>query len=209
MTKLIVFDLDGVLVDSKDIHFNALNLALNDIDSSFVISRPEQDLVYEGLTTRTKLNILSKEKGLSELDHEKIWQSKQAYSSILFLGMQKDLELVLMMNTIKKAGIKIAVASNSIRDTLNNCLSSLGIDSMIDYTLSNEDVENPKPNPEIYIKAMQYLEATPSSTIIFEDSIVGQEAAKKSGARLVRIKNRQDLTFDKIFDSINYLNGVA
>lgn len=204
---LIVFDLDGVLIDSKDIHFNALNLALNDVDPKYVISRPEQDLLYEGLTTRNKLEILSKEKGLPKDSYEDIWKAKQGYSSIMFLKIDRDLDLVLMVNAIKKAGIKVAVASNSIRETLDNCLDSLGILSQLDYTLSNEDVNSPKPSPEIYLKAINELGAEPNTTVIFEDSPVGQEAALKSGATLIRVKDRKDLTFDKIFDSINYLNG--
>jgi beta-phosphoglucomutase-like phosphatase (HAD superfamily) len=204
---LIVFDLDGVLIDSKDIHFNALNLALNDVDPKYVISRPEQDLLYEGLTTRNKLEILSKEKGLPKDSYEGIWKAKQGYSSIMFLKIDRDLDLALMINAIKKAGIKVAVASNSIRETLDNCLDSLGILSHLDYTLSNEDVNSPKPSPEIYLKAINELGAEPDTTVIFEDSPVGQEAALKSGATLIRVKDRKDLTFDKIFDSINYLNG--
>lgn len=207
MTKLIVFDLDGVLVDSKVIHFNALNLALNDLDSKYVISKSEQALTYEGLTTRSKLEILSKEKGLPESEYENVWKAKQSYSALMFLRIDRDLDLVLAISTIKKAGIKVAVASNSIRETLNNCLDSLGILSMIDYTLSNEDVNHPKPSPEIYQKCMQHFGANPQDTVIFEDSLVGQEAATNSGARLVKIENRNDLTFDRIFDSIDYLNG--
>lgn len=207
--NLIIFDLDGVLIDSKDIHFNALNLALNDLDPKYVISRSEQDLVYEGLTTRDKLRILSNQKGLPAETYDTIWEAKQTYSSMMFLKTDTDIELVLMISAIKKAGIKVAVASNSIRETLNNCLSSLGILGQLDYTLSNEDVDSPKPSPEIYLRTMSHLGAEPPTTIIFEDSPVGQEAATRSGATLVRIKNRKDLTFDKIFDSISYLNGKS
>lgn len=206
--KLFVFDLDGVLVDSKEIHFNALNLALNDVNPKFVISRQEQESTYEGLTTRAKLKILSQEKGLPDSEYDNIWNLKQAYSSVMFLSLGRDMDLVLMVNAIKKAGIAVAVASNSIRETLDNCLASLGILSSLDYTLSNEDVDSPKPDPEIYNKAMKHFGASPESTVIFEDSPVGQEAATRSGARLVKIKDRKDLTFDKIFDNINYLNGL-
>lgn len=206
--KAIVFDLDGVLIDSKEIHFNSLNLALNDVDPRYVISREEQDAVYEGLTTRAKLNILSSDKGLPIEKHDDIWKAKQAYSSLMFLKVDNDIELVLMINTIKKAGIKVAVASNSIRETLDSCLASLGILSMLDYTLSNEDVANPKPSPEIYNKAISYLGADSEHTVVFEDSLVGREAAIRSGAKLVKVENRKDLTFDKIFDSINYLKGI-
>jgi beta-phosphoglucomutase-like phosphatase (HAD superfamily) len=208
MQNLIVFDLDGVLIDSREIHFNALNLALNDIDSKYVISKSEQDSTYEGLTTRAKLEILSVKKGLPENLYDEIWKSKQSYSSVMFLKTRTDIELTLMINAIKKAGIKVAVASNSIRDTLDNCLSSLGIARLVDYTLSNEDVNNPKPDPEIYNMCMDRFGATPETTVIFEDSQVGQQAAIASGAKMVSVADRKDLTFNKIFDSIDYLNRI-
>jgi HAD superfamily hydrolase (TIGR01509 family) len=208
VSSLIVFDLDGVLIDSKEIHFNALNLALNDLDSKYVITKSEQESIYEGLTTRSKLEILSMQKGLPVQEYDNVWKAKQAYSSIMFLNTDRDMDLILMINAIKKAGIKVAVASNSIRETLNNCLMSLGILEQFDYTLSNEDISSPKPDPEIYNKCMSHFGTTPDNVIIFEDSPVGQAAALSSGAKLVKIANRKDLTFDKIFDSIDYLNGM-
>ena len=64
MSKLIIFDLDGVLVEAKEIHFDSLNLALKDIDEKFVISWEDHLKNYDGLKTYDKLNLLSKYKGL-------------------------------------------------------------------------------------------------------------------------------------------------
>jgi beta-phosphoglucomutase-like phosphatase (HAD superfamily) len=69
MNNAFIFDLDGVLIDSKEIHFDALNLALSEIDSSYVISKEEQALAYEGLSTKAKLDILSYSKGLPKEFH--------------------------------------------------------------------------------------------------------------------------------------------
>ena len=55
MIELVVFDLDGVLIDSKEIHFDALNLALAEVGDGYVISRNEQDTVFEGLTLKLKV----------------------------------------------------------------------------------------------------------------------------------------------------------
>lgn len=208
MTNLIVFDLDGVLIDSKEIHFNSLNLALRDIDPKYVISRAEQDLMYEGLPTKTKLDILNKTKGLPKQYYEDIWTNKQKYSSWMFLSVNIDSELVSMFKVIRNSNIKIAVASNSIRQTLDICLKSLGVYDLIDYTLSNEDVKDPKPSPEIYEKCIDYFKTTADRVVIFEDSPVGKQAARGSGAELFEVENRSDLTFDKINDSIDYLNGL-
>jgi HAD superfamily hydrolase (TIGR01509 family) len=206
MNKLIIFDLDGVLINSKDIHFNALNLALNEFGNEFIITRDEQDSTFEGLTTRSKLEILTKTKNLPEELHQYVWKLKQVYSAALFTSVSPDQELVNLFKFIRSSGIKIAVASNSIRETLDSCLRSLGLLDLIDYSLSNEDVTFPKPNPEIYNKVMEYFKATPRTTVIFEDSPIGLTAAYESGAMVEPVRNRSDIWFDRILRVIEELN---
>lgn len=200
--KLIIFDLDGVLVDSKEIHFNALNLALSNINDKYVISEEDQALTYEGLTTRSKLDILTHTRGLPKELHDYVWNLKQEYSSKMFATLDQDDELIELFMDIMHQDILIAVASNSIRATLDSCIKSLGLDLLVDLTLSNEDVKNPKPNPEIYNMCMLSLGATPSSTIIFEDSDIGRLAARGSGANLAEVESRKDLTIDFVSDKI-------
>ena len=198
MISLVIFDLDGVLIDSKEIHFNALNLALSEFGDDYVISRKEQDTVFEGLTTNVKLDILTKTKGLPIDLHENIWRRKQEYSAKLFESTSKDEDLVNIFRFIKSRGIKIAVASNSIRQTLDTCLESLGVAGYVDYSLSNEDVEFPKPNPEIYNKCMEHLKGTTENTVIFEDSEIGLRAALATGAKVEKVLNRKNIYFDRI-----------
>lgn len=206
-TRAIIFDLDGVLIDSKTSHFDALNLALADIDPKYVITIPEQQAIYEGLTTRTKLDILTKTKGLPEDLHQKVWDLKQSYSFSFFANAPVDEELVSLFKLIKSFGIKIAVASNSIRKTLDATLTSLGLSGLVDLALSNEDVNNPKPSPEIYLKAMKYLGVTPTRCAIFEDSEVGIKAAIESTAHLFVVSNRSEVNADAILKAIKKIDG--
>lgn len=205
MAKAIIFDLDGVLVDSKEIHFNSLNLALSNVGREFVISKSEQDNIFEGLTTKSKLTILSQLKNLDASLHGQIWKDKQAFSTAMFSSVSRDTELISLFNYIKSHDILIGVASNSIRSTLDGCLAALGLDRIIDYSLSNEDVSAPKPNPEIYIKCMNYFGAASSDVVIFEDSPIGKAAAIASGATVVEVINRADLTLEKIAKSVMQL----
>jgi HAD superfamily hydrolase (TIGR01509 family) len=206
LNKLVIFDLDGVLIDSKEIHFNALNLALNEFGPEFVISRDEQDSTFEGLTTKSKLDILTKTKNLPETLHQYVWKLKQAYSSALFTSVSPDQELINLFKFIRSSGIKIAVASNSIRVTLDTCLKSLGLLDLIDYSLSNEDVDSPKPSPEIYDKVIEYFNTTPEHTVIFEDSLIGLTAAYATGAMVEPVRNRSDIWFDRILRVVEELN---
>lgn len=198
MNNLIIFDLDGVLIDSKDIHFAALNMALFEINPNFTISRKDQEEIYEGLTTKTKLDILSERVGLNPALHDLVWKTKQKYSGQLLENTKTDKDLQLIMKKIKADHVKIAVASNSIRSTVELCLNKLGIIDLVDYIVSNEDVQNPKPHPEMYWKAMSHFKTIPSKTVIFEDSIIGRLGARDSGAKLIEIENRDSITFDTI-----------
>ncbi len=202
MNKAIIFDLDGVLVDSKELHYDALNLALKSVNEKYVISRQEQADIFEGMTTRSKLDILTHTRGLPRELHDYIWNLKQQYSAAMFEDLPRDEDLVNVFKSISEQGIFIGVASNSIRETLDTCLSNLGILKFISVSLSNEDVANPKPNPEIYNKCMLMLGSVPTSTIVFEDSIIGIQAAKQSGAFLVEVESRKDLTMRFVQDKI-------
>ena len=207
MTRLVIFDLDGVLIDSKEIHFNSLNLALAEIDSGYIISRNEQDDIFEGLTTNAKLNILTEMKGVPEDMHKIIWELKQQYSAKLFTSVSKDKDLVSLFKYIKSNGISIAVASNSIRATLDSCLKSLGVYGLVDYSLSNEDVAFPKPSPEIYLACIDYFKVLPENVVIFEDSEIGLRSAYAANVGLVvEVENRNTLTLELISKVVKHLN---
>lgn len=205
MNKLVVFDLDGVLVDSKTIHFDALNYALTAIDSKYIITNDEQASTYEGLPTKAKLFLLNKNKGLPEDCFDMIWKMKQEITSTMFASIEKDYELINLLSFIKTNNINIAVASNSIRKTILECLGGLGILDLVDHIVSNEDVKNPKPHPEMYWKAMSYFGCIADETVIFEDSIVGRIAAIDSKATLIKIKDRKDLTEEKVQKAVTIL----
>lgn len=203
MSKLIIFDLDGVLVEAKEIHFDALNLALRDIGEEFVISWEEHLKTYDGLKTYDKLNLLAKFKGLS-IDKtivEKIFQNKQIYTLNALSKLGKNQKFIRLFEQLKANGYIIACCSNSIEKTVKLSLTNLGIINYFDLILSNESVKYSKPHPEIYWKAMSYFGALPESTLIVEDSPTGLTAAFKSGAKVLRVKNTNDFDFEKLDNS--------
>lgn len=204
MNKLIIFDFDGVLLDAKKIHFDTLNEALNEFGAKYVISEQEHLSKYDGLKTVEKLQLLSKEKSLPTEFHEKIWRKKQEKTLIATQSLKKDERLIEVFQKLRNNGIKLACCSNSIRRSLYCMLSKLGLVEYLDLILSNEDVVNSKPHPEIYWKAMSLLNNIPEDTLIIEDSPVGLLGAKRSGANVLRVKNSSDLTYDKIMNETSY-----
>ena len=196
MTKLVIFDLDGVLIDSKDYHYDALNEALGE---EYAISREEHVSTYDGLPTTAKLELLSKNKGLPADRYEEIWRAKQENTLHIFkTKVDKDYELMGYFQQLSDEGYKIAVASNSIRNTVKIILLRLGLLEFVDIYVSNEDVVRNKPFPSMYWKCMMALGALPDDTVILEDSHIGRQGALDSKCHLVPIENRSDLNQAKV-----------
>ena len=195
---LAIFDLDGVLIDSKELHFNALNSALQSLGSKFIINEKEHKLKYDGISTREKLELLNLEKGLPREQFEKIWNLKQEFTQKFFANIDNDKGLIEYFTHLKSTNVQLALASNSIKKTVDLVLNKLGVIDFFSLILSNEDVAYAKPHPEIYWKCMIHFGEIPHGTYIFEDSYIGRLAAQRSGANLIPINDRSDLTWEKI-----------
>ena len=198
MNKLVIFDLDGVLIDSREMHYEALNRALGNVSWDYVISREEHLSLYDGLPTSRKLAILTEKKGLPADKHQQIWEDKQKETLEIFSDLEHDYELMHYFQQLKQRGYQVAVASNSIRNTVKLVLLKLGVLEFVDYYVSNEDVTRNKPFPEMYWKCMIVCNALPKDTVIFEDSHIGRQGALDSKAHLIAIENREDLNQEKI-----------
>jgi HAD superfamily hydrolase (TIGR01509 family) len=207
MIKLIVFDLDGVLVETKKLHYDALNKALRDVDPKYEISYDEHLAKYDGLTTHKKLDLLSRETGLSGMEFQSVWLRKQSYTSQMLRELNPDIRLIEILKKLKETNrYNIAVASNSIRDSVKITLLKLGLLEYVDFYLSNDDVKYPKPHPEIYLRAMINAGVTPKETLILEDSVIGRTAANNSGAYLMGVNNPIDVTYENITTHIDCIN---
>jgi len=200
--KLVIFDLDGVLVEAKNIHFDALNEALG---KEYEISWAEHLSTYDGLKTNQKLEMLTERKGLPTELHKDIWNKKQSITLQLLKELKPNQTLQSVMNALSEDGYKIAVCSNSIRKTVLTVLSKLGIMEFMDYIISNEDVQNSKPHPEMYWRAISKMGCLPEETLIVEDSPYGLMAAYRSKAHVLRVKNPKEVTYTNIFKKLTQI----
>lgn len=210
MIKLIVFDLDGVLVETRELHYQALNKALELIDPKYTISLQEHAATYDGMTTTKKLNLLTEKKGLPKSLHQTVWENKQKATLEVIEEQVKPIPHILkMLQDIKeKYDIKIAVASNSISKSISYLLIYSKLMPYVDFIYSNEDVNNPKPHPEIYMKCMVKAGTGPGETLIVEDSHIGRKSALESGAFLCAVKDPYDLNFIKIDNILKQQNAI-
>jgi len=197
--KLIISDFDGVLLDLKEIHFEALNRALRPTGEQYVISPEEHVKTFDGLSTKRKLKLLSELKGFPLEESDTVNTLKQKFTVELLESFNKvNYDIVNVIASLKAEGYLFYVASNAIRATVELGLQKLGIAHLVDKVYSNQDVKNSKPNPEIYLTCMAEAGVSPSQTIIVEDSKHGREAAVLSGAYVCGVDNSFDFTLERI-----------
>jgi HAD superfamily hydrolase (TIGR01509 family) len=208
MTKLIIFDLDGVLVEAKQIHYDTLNQALKEIDEKYIITEAEHLSIYDGLKTTQKLELLTKNKGLHPEFYDGIWYRKQHLTIEAISQLQPDFQKIELFKELRDRGYKLACASNSIRRSVLVMLAKIGIIEYMDLIISNEDVKNSKPHPEMYWKAMSMMGVLPEETLIVEDSPHGLLAASRSRASVLRVDSPKDLVISKIIRKLDETQNI-
>lgn len=193
MIKLIIFDLDGVLVDACEIHRIALNKALIK-NNNPSISLESHKTIFNGLPTKVKLKKLL----YSDEEIEIINSDKQKITlEEIDNQIHKDHRLILLLSLLtQQCNYSLACVTNSITATTEKMLKNAGIIGFFSNIVSNEDVINPKPSSEGYIKAMVYAQAYPEETVIIEDSEVGYQGAFNTGARVIKVDCPSDVTYE-------------
>ena len=203
MIKAIAFDLDGVLIDSKQLHFQAFNMAVaKNLGKQFCISREDHLRFYDGLPTLKKIDLLQNLEGLKidKAVRGKIWKSKQRFTEEGILSIRKSPKLISLFKKLEKENYMTLVATNSVRKTAVTALSRLGLKSYITRVFSSEDVHIPKPHPEIYIRCILAARCKPKEMLVIEDSPTGVMAAAESGAKYFLVQSADELSTEKFFD---------
>ena len=189
--KLVIFDMDGVLVDACDWHKDALNKALLEL-CNYEISEKDHYSTFNGLPTKIKLKKLS-ELGIVSKDpeiHKKINDLKQQKTiDIIKDQASYDFLKVELISWLKNNNIKVACFTNSIRKTTEIMLNKTGILPELDMLVTNQDVERPKPDPEGYNKIINHFNFRPQDVIIVEDSPKGIQAANATGCKVMKVDN--------------------
>ncbi|MGE4800582.1 HAD family hydrolase [Yersinia hibernica] len=197
MIKAVIFDMDGVLIEAKEWHYEALNQALNLF--GFNIERYDHLTKFDGLPTKDKLNILSAEYSLPVQLHSFINEMKQQYTMEIVHTKCKPLFIhEYALSKLKQEGYKLGVASNSVRNSVVTMMEKASLIGYLDIVLSNQDVKQGKPNPEIYNKAIDKLGFRPDECVIVEDNENGIKAAKASGAHVLVVNDVTDVNYRSI-----------
>lgn len=208
MIKAVIFDMDGVLIDAKEWHYEALNRALALF--GYEISRHEHLTTYDGLPTRRKLEMLSVSRGLPRPLHEFINEMKQVYTmEIVHARCKPTFIHEYALSTLRADGYRLAVASNSVRNTVSVMMDRSHLAPYLELQLSNEDVKQGKPHPEIYQRAIAGLGLTPQECLVVEDNEHGIRSATDAGAHLLIVGDVTDVNIENIRSRIREIEQVA
>ncbi len=203
--KAVLFDMDGVLIDAKEWHYEALNRALDLF--GMTISRFDHLTTFDGLPTRKKLEILSIERGLPKELHEFINEIKQIYTmEIVHTKCKPSFIHEYTLSKLKAAGYRLGLCSNSSRQTVDTMMEKSNLKNYFDVMISNEDVLKGKPDPEMYLKAIKIFELLPRECLVVEDNENGIKAAKASGAHVLVVKDVKDSNLDNLMIAIHKAN---
>ncbi len=195
--EAIIFDMDGVLIDAREWHYLALNESLAFFGMEIDFS--DHEVRFDGLPTRDKLRILSQESGLPNSLHGLVNRVKQERTlRIAGLRCFPKTHHHILLSSLKRNGVKLGLATNSIRETTESMLALAGLINFFDVIVTNEDVVNAKPDPEIYQLAMAKLDCAPERALIVEDSPFGIAAAEASGAKVLKVSGPHEVNVGTI-----------
>lgn len=205
--KAILFDMDGVLIEAKDWHFEAMNKALELFGMK--ISRYDHLVTYDGLPTQMKLEMLTVERGLPAALHEFINDMKQIYTLEMVHALCKPrFNHEYALSKLKKDGFQITVCSNSVINTIKVMMEKSSLMQYLEFYLSAQDVNKPKPDPDIYLAAMKKLGLKPEECMIVEDNENGIKAARASGAWVMEVDEVDEVNYHNIKAHVAKYEGM-
>lgn len=183
MIKAVIFDMDGVLVNTEPVHkkvwaqfFSEQGVSVTDEDLSGMMGVRAVETIR---------------KFMPDKNDEEVMLLKNKRVEMQVLALEKNIQpiegVIDFIHEIKKSGLMIAVATSAVRETTSVILSKLGIDDTIDVLVTADDVTRGKPDPEIYLKTSEKLGFKPNECIVFEDAPSGIMAAQSAGMNVIAL----------------------
>ena len=205
MVEAVIFDMDGVIVDSEPIHFESDKMTMNHYDK--VISDEELNN-YVGISNpvmwaelHDKYELIA---SVEELLEKQLFYKKHLIGNTKLEPIEGIRQL---LDEIKSCGIRIGLASSSSKEFINFILNNIGLKEYFEVIVSGEDVKRGKPSPDIFLKTAELLKVEPLNCLVIEDSGHGVKAAKLAQMKCIGFNNpnsgKQDLSLaDAIVNSI-------
>lgn len=206
--KAVIFDLDGVIAETEHVHIQAEKETM--LKHGIKISEDELHQ-YTGTTAKQMFTDLIRRYQLRTTFDEIFSQKEEIMFKLLERGVEPTRGVIELLYRLKKARIRLGIASSSHKRLIDYVLNKLGITRLFDSVVGAEDIRNSKPDPEIFLTCASRLNVGPSECLVVEDSMLGVEAARKAGMKCLGYKNpnsgNQDLSeADIVTDDFSNLN---
>ena len=202
-TKAVIFDIDGLLVDSETV---AIEVAIEICGSIGIELSPTEQQQIVGVTATKFFSDLFKERGESKYDlNDTVKKFHEVYENVLRTNIRPFIGAMSVPEHIKSQGLLMAVVSGSTERQVNIILDFLNIKELFDQIICAEDITESKPNPEGYLLAAEKLEVSPKDCIVLEDATAGVKAGKDAGMKVIGVRNNgdQDLSLaDEVVDNL-------
>src|SRR5579862_538135 len=188
MIQAVIFDLDGVIIDSEPIHFRLENQMLEELN---IVLTLQDYSSFVGTSTQTMWRRIIDKHQLPYSASELAEKNHARYLEIL--GQSKELTPIPGISALIKGlyenNFKIAVASSSVPDIIAAVLEKFNLSGFFLTTVSGAELPHSKPHPGIFLKTAELINCSPSECLVIEDSKNGIVAAKAAGMRCIGFLN--------------------
>jgi beta-phosphoglucomutase family hydrolase len=209
MIDTVIFDMDGVIIDSEPLHMEAEQEIFRAIG---ITISSEKHATFVGTSSKNMWEMIIRDHALTTPIETLIEQNKIAYRKRLAVAIDAAVPGVTeLIRTLHASGFKLAVASSSVPEDIETVLAMFSLRSFFTAVVSGSNVQYSKPHPEIFLKTADLLQSDPADCLVIEDSENGVRAAKSAGMKCIGFRNvnsgNQNLTLaDKVVDSIGEIS---
>ena len=180
----VIFDMDGVLLDSEPLHFDTIRTVLGSDDVNFT---EEMNREYLGWSFRPFFAAMATRFDLPRTEDEYLARYQLQILPALETAVEQE-GVTLLVRALAERGVALAVASSSPRRWIEVVLAALGLSDFFPVVVAGEDVVNGKPHPDIYLLAASQLQVAPTECVAIEDSPAGARAAHSAGMRVIGVR---------------------
>lgn len=183
--KGIIFDLDGTLIDSMPIHFEAYCHVL----SSYGVEYDWETFTgWAGIPSDRTFQLIKEKYDVKDLDVQQACDDKRRYYS-LNAGNASVIEPVFQIARENFGEKSMSIGTGSHYEMASKSIKELGLDKYISILVTYEDVKNPKPHPDTFLRCAELMELSPSDCIVLEDGIQGIRAAEAAGMAVIDVRD--------------------
>ncbi|WP_300341760.1 HAD family phosphatase [Fusobacterium sp.] len=195
MLKLVIFDMDGVILDSERV----ANLAWFQVSEKYDLGLDIEKLkeIKGGTAVRT-LEVLSKQVGKTLA--EKIMEEKKEIQMSIIKkenGIKLKEGVVELLKYIKEKGLKCIVATSTTKERAEKQLKETGVYGYFDNLVYGDEIKNGKPDPEIFLKACEKIGVSPIEAVVIEDSVLGATAANRAGIKCFVVEDTMKFSVEE------------